>query len=370
MVPAFFFCARVGVMSKSNYGNFFEDFRIGMRIQHPVPRTIHGGDLALYIALTGDRRAMSSSTEFARSLGMPREVVHDLLAFHVVFGKTVGEVSLNAVANLGYSNVLFKRTVHPGDTLLAETEVIGLRELSNGKAGIVWVTSRGFNQKGQEVLSFHRWVMVNKRDASTRSGIDQPPKLPELVEPSQLPVPDSLNLQRFPDLQWATGGRYLFEDYQVGERIHHVDGMTIEEADHTQATRLYQNLAKVHFDQHQMASSRFGRRLMYGGHVISVAYALSYNGLENLLRMAAWNSGAHANPTFAGDTLYAWTDVLDKAELRNDLGALRLRLVAVKNVDPTQVDVPLEVVGDDGKKGFDPRVVLSLDYWGLMPRRR
>ena len=157
-------------MSKSNYGNFFEDFRIGMRIQHPVPRTIHGGDLALYIALTGDRRAMSSSTEFARSLGMPREVVHDLLAFHVVFGKTVGEVSLNAVANLGYSNVLFKRTVHPGDTLLAETEVIGLRELSNGKAGIVYVTSTGFNQKGQEVLSFHRWVMVNKRDPSVKTS--------------------------------------------------------------------------------------------------------------------------------------------------------------------------------------------------------
>jgi 2-methylfumaryl-CoA hydratase len=357
--------------TKSNYGNFFEDFQIGMRIQHPVPRTIHGGDLSMYIALTGDRRPLSSSSEFAQSLGLPREMVHDLLAFHIVFGKTVGEVSLNAVANLGYSKVLFHRPVHPGDTLLAESEVIGLRELSNGKAGIVWVTSRGLNQKGQPVVSFHRWVMVNKRDPSVRTGIDQPPTLPDAVLPSEIPVPDNLNLQRFRDLQWATGGKYLWEDYEVGERIHHVDGMTIEESDHMQATRLYQNLAKVHFDQHQMAQSRFGRRLMYGGHVISVAYALSFNGLENLLRMAAWNSGAHANPTFAGDTLYAWTDVLEKAELpgRRGLGALRLRLVAVKNVDPSKEDVPLEVVGDDGKKGFDPRVVLSLDYWGLMPTR-
>ena len=359
-------------MTKARTGNFFEDFSIGMRIQHPVPRTIHGGDLALYIALTGDRRPLSSSTEFARSLGMPRETAHDLLAFHIVFGKTVGDVSLNAVANLGYAKVLFLRPVHPGDTLLAETEVIGLRELSNGKAGIVWVTSRGYNQKGQEVLSFHRWVMVNKRDSEMRTGIDQPPTLPELVAPAELPVPESLNLQRFGDLQWATGGRHLWEDYQIGERIHHLDGMTIEEADHTQATRLYQNLAKVHFDQHQMAQLRFGRRLMYGGHVISVAYALSFNGLENLLRMAAWNGGSHANPTFAGDTLYAWSDVLDKAELagRADLAALRLRLVAVKNVDPSREDVPLEIIGSDGKKGFDPRVVLSLDYWGLMPRRR
>jgi 2-methylfumaryl-CoA hydratase len=358
-------------MSKSSTGNFFEDFSIGQRLQHAVPRTVHGGDLALYIALTGDRHAVSSSTELARSLGFAREVAHDLLAFHIVFGKTVSDVSLNAVANLGYADVRFTRPVYPGDTLLSETEVIGLRELSNGKAGVVYVTTKGFNQKGQEVLSFHRWVMVNKRDPSVKTGIDQVPTLPESVAPADLPVPESLNLSRFEQLAWATGGRHRWEDYAVGERIHHVDGMTIEEADHTTATRLYQNLAKVHFDAHQMKASRFGRRLIYGGHVISVAYALSFNGLENVLRMAAWNSGAHANPTFAGDTIYAWTDVLDKAELpgRRDVAALRLRLVAVKNADPRTEDVPLEVVGDDGKKGYDPRVVLVLDYWGLMPRR-
>src|SRR5687768_18362860 len=104
-------------MTKSNYGNFFEDFRIGMRIQHPVPRTIHGGDLALYISLTGDRRPMSSSTEVARSLGFQRECAHDLLAFHIVFGKTVAEISQNAIANLGYAAVKFLRPVYPGDTL-------------------------------------------------------------------------------------------------------------------------------------------------------------------------------------------------------------------------------------------------------------
>ncbi|MCB9562698.1 MAG: MaoC family dehydratase [Kofleriaceae bacterium] len=358
---------------KATTGHFFEDFSIGMRLQHAVPRTVHGGDLALYISLTGDRRPVSSSTELARSLGYAREVAHDLLAFHLVFGKTVSDVSLNAVANLGYANVRFSRPVYPGDTLLAETEVIGLRELSNGKAGVVYVTSRGFNQKGQEVLSFHRWVMVNKRDPSVKSGIDQVPELPAEVAPEDLPVPECLNLSRFEQLSWATGGRHRWDDYDVGERIHHHAGMTIEEADHVQATRLYQNLAKVHFDAHAMKASRFGKRLIYGGHVISVAHALSYNGLENLLGMAAWNSGSHANPTFAGDTIYAWTDVLAKAEVpgHRDLGALRLRLVAVKDVDPTVEEVPLEAPAEDGKKaGFDPRVVLVLDYWGLMPRRR
>src|SRR5262245_66060686 len=99
-----------------------------MRLPHAVPRTVHGGDLAMYIALTGDRRPLSSSTEFARSLGFARECAQDLLGFHIVFGKTVADVSLNAVANLGYSRVLFRRPVYPGDTLTAETEGIGLRE--------------------------------------------------------------------------------------------------------------------------------------------------------------------------------------------------------------------------------------------------
>ena len=87
-------------MAKATSGNFFEDFRVGMRIRHPVPRTVHGGDLALYIALTGERRALASSTEFAKSLGFARETCPELLAFHVVFGKSVGQISLNAVANL------------------------------------------------------------------------------------------------------------------------------------------------------------------------------------------------------------------------------------------------------------------------------
>src|SRR3970282_1858543 len=109
--------------------------------------------------------------------------------------------------------------------------------------------------------------------------------------------------------------------------------MTIEEAEHALATRLYQNTAKVHFDGHAAKDTRFGRRLMYGGHVISVARSLSFNGLENALAILAWNGGAHANPTFAGDTLYAWSEILGKAELsgRKDVGALRVRLVAVKN---------------------------------------
>ena len=145
--------------------------------------------------------------------------------------------------------------------------------------------------------------------------------------------------------------------------------MTIEEADHVQATRLYHNTAQVHFDAHgDGATSRFGKRLVYGGHVISVAMALSQNGLGTALRIAAWNGGAHVAPTFAGDTLRAFTEVVEKAELpgRRDVGALRLRLSAVKNVAAAELaHVPPLLSGTK-----EPRIVLELDYWALLPRAR
>ena len=351
-------------------GRFFEDFELGQVLRHPTPRTLHGGDLSLYIALTGDPHPLASSTDLAQSLGYDREVAHDLLVFHVVFGKSVADVSANAVANLGYADVRFVRPAYPGDTLRAVSEVIGLRQVSSGKAGVVYVTTTGLNQKDQEVVRFTRWVMVEKRRQAAPAPAQRVPELPTEVPAALLSVPPGLNLERFPDVAWATGGDALWDDYEVGQRIVHPGGMTIDEADHTTATRLYQNGARVHFDGLRMAGSRFGRRLVYGGHVISVARALAARGLENVLTMAAWNSGTHANPVTAGDTIYAWSEVLDRAELPGQahLGALRLRLVAVKNADPAEEDIPRRV-SRDGREGYDPRVVLDLDWWGLVPRR-
>jgi 2-methylfumaryl-CoA hydratase len=177
-----------------------------------------------------------------------------------------------------------------------------------------------------------------------------------------------LDLARFEG--WPAGGRAYLEDYANGERIVHTEGMTIEEAEHAIATRLYQNTAKVHFDAYAAKASRFGKRLIYGGHIISLARALSFNGLENALGMLAWNGGTHCNPTFAGDTIYAYSEVLDRADLhgRGDLGALRVRLCAVKNVDLGQESIPYKME-KDGRETYHPNVVLDLDLWLLMPKR-
>jgi 2-methylfumaryl-CoA hydratase len=159
------------------------------------------------------------------------------------------------------------------------------------------------------------------------------------------------------------GSPHRFGDYQVGEKIDHMDGVTVEEAEHQTATRLYQNTARVHFNQFTQSKDRFGRRLIYGGHVISLARALSFNGLANAFHITAINGGRHVAPLFAGGTVFAWSEVLAKVELpgRSDVGALRLRTVATK--DQPCADFPLKQDGGD-----HPAVILDLDYWVLVPR--
>ena len=348
-------------MGKANPGNFFEDFRIGQVIQHATPRTLTVGDVALYTALYGPRFAVQSSDAFAQAIGYPLAPIDDLLVFHVVFGKTVPDISLNAVANLGYADCRFLAAVYPDDTLSAASEVIGLRENSSRKTGVVYVRSTGTNQDGTKVLEYVRWVMVHKRDEAAPAPSDHVPELPKSVETSALgSACPAIDIKAY-DTALA-GSQARWGDYAIGEKIDHIDGITVEEAEHQLATRLYQNTARVHFNLFTEAQGRFGRRLIYGGHVISLARALSFNGLANAFHIAAINGGRHVAPLFAGLTVFAWSEVLDKATLpeREDVGALRLRTIATR--DQPCAGFPLRAGDKD-----DPAVILDLDYWVLLP---
>jgi 2-methylfumaryl-CoA hydratase len=350
-------------MDKARDGRFFEDFRLGQRIDHAVPRTVTVGDAALYLALTGSRFPLPCSEPVARALGYRLCPLDDLLVFHLVFGRTVADISLNALANLGYARCRFGDAVYPGDTLTAASEVIGLRQASSGNSGVVYVRSTARNQRDEVVLDYVRWVLVAKRQAAAPAPSPNLPSLPELVSPEELSVAPGLAAASYGAA--ASGEAASWEDYGVGERIDHRDGTTVEEAEHMMAARLYQTPAKVHFDQHRQAATRLGRRLVYGGHVISLARALSFNGLANAFRIAAINGGRHVAPCVAGDTVYAWSEVLDRAPLsaRDGVGALRLRTIATRN-HPCG-DFPRK--GEDGKD--HPAVLLELDYWALVPRR-
>ncbi|SHL73131.1 L-erythro-3-methylmalyl-CoA dehydratase [Paracoccus solventivorans] len=344
-------------MSKTNPGRFFEDYRVGDVIRHAVPRTVAEGERALYHALYPARGAIYSSDDFAASCGLDGSPMDDLIAFHTVFGKTVPDVSLNAVANLGYAEGRWLKPVWPGDTLRAESQVIGVKQNSNGKSGTVYVRTRGLNQQGEVVLEYVRWVMVRKRDAASPAPEPVVPDLARVVPAADLVVPEGLDFSDY-DFELA-GEPHRWGDYAVGEIIDHVDAVTVEEAEHMLATRLWQNTAKVHFDA---TFREDGRRLIYGGHVISLARALSFNGLANAQMIVALNGGAHANPCFAGDTVRAWSEVLELAETdAPGIGAIRLRLVAHKGAPG---DTTLRA--EDGK--YAPHVLLDLDYWALIPR--
>jgi len=347
---------------KTSAGNFFEDFRLGQKLVHATPRTLTDGDAALYTALYGSRFVLQSADSFARALGLPRSPLDDLQVFHTVFGKTVADISLNAVANLGYAEGRFLAPVYSGTTLSAVSEVIGLKENSNKQTGVVYVRTEGFDEAGKMVLSYVRWVMVRKRDPNAAVADAAVPKLADVVAPSHLGVPQA-DFSRF-DIA-ASGSPHLWDDYSAGEKIDHVDGMTVEETDHMLATRLYQNSARVHFNQFTEGKGRFGRRLVYGGHVISIARALSFNGLANAVSIAAINAGRHVNPLFAGDTVFAWSQVLDKAEFpaRKDCAALRLRLVAAKNLPCA------EFPDKDAAGAYPENMILDFDYWAVVPRR-
>ena len=349
------------ISTKASGGNFFEDFRLGQKIVHPTPRTVSEGDVSLYTALYGSRFALNYSDTFAMDLGLDAAPLDDFLVFHIIFGRTVGDISLNATANLGYGAGRFGQPVFPGDTLKATSSVIGLKQNSNGKSGIVWVRTEGTNQNDERVVDYVRWLMIPKRDPDAKTSGFLTPESGQMATPKDIFIPDALDMSAY-DVA-LSGSPYLWGDYDVGERIDHIGGHTIEDAEHQMATRLYQNSARVHFDGLMTKETRFKKRLVYGGHVISIARSLSFNGIANAFKVASINGGNHAAPVFAGDTLYAWSEILGKDEIlgRGDIGSLRLRTVVCKNQSAKAFPYR------SGEDEYDHTVVLDLDYTVLMP---
>lgn len=352
-------------LSNDRRGNFFEDFRLGMKIRHATPRTLTDGDRSLYIGLTGSRSALHTAHSNAELLGCGNWPLEDLLVFNTAFGKTVPDISLNAAANLGYAEVQFIAPMYPGDTLAVESEIIGLKENSSRKTGVVYVRSTASNQRHQQILQWVRWVMVHKRDPQAACPEPLVPSMQTAIGAAQLRqhgyTPQALRITE------VTAAEELWEDYDEGQRIDHPGAMTINDSDHSIATRLYQNTARAHFDGYAM-SAQGGQRLVYGGHVMSLCRALSYDGLENGLSILAINGGSHVNPTYAGDTIACATTVLQRIDLgQAHMGALRLRTIGIKNAGAASIAFPDPGVG---RPSHPAQVVLDIDYTIAMPRRR
>ena len=251
-------------MKKNFKSRYFEDYKLNEEINHSVPRTITDGDVAIYLSTTGSRFPLNYSAEFSKTLGLKKIPIDDILLFHMVFGRTVPDLSLNAIANLGYAGVKFHKPAFVGDTLDASSKIIGLKENSNGKTGTVYVESVGKNQNDEIVLTYYRWLMMRKRnEGMIKSFQNTIPDLPDKVKTKDFNLIENFDIDKWSSS--VSGSSFYFNDYAEEEEIHHLDGQTIEEAEHQIATRLYQNNARVHFNQHIEKSGRFGKRIIYGG---------------------------------------------------------------------------------------------------------
>jgi len=345
-------------------GHFFEDLTLGQELIHGVPRTITESDATMYLALTGSRFALHCATTIAQQVGFKSPPLDNLLVFHIAFGKTVNDISLNAVANLGYAEVLFHQPSFAGDTISVTSKVIGLKENSNGKTGIVYVQSSAFNQNNQLVVEWKRWVMLKKHN--TQNNLDESflPTLNPSADKDKQILSDEINFSNWK--MSDSDNQLLFSQIKVGDIFNHRDGMTINDSDHSLATRLYQNNARVHFDQTLMNDAPHGKRLVYGGHIISICRALSYNGLGNSVWLSAINGGSHCNPSFSGDTIYCESRVLEKSDIigRKDLGLIRIQMIGVKNQSPEKIETLYSKT--ENRKKYHSDVVLDLDYCALM----
>ncbi len=347
---------------KSFPGRYFEDFSVGQVLRHAGALTATEGMASLYRVFSGIRFPAQCSEVFATSLGFRTAPLDDILVFKIAFGQTVSDISMRAVATLGYGGCVFGDPVYPGDTMESETEIVSLEPGPTTDTGLVRVRTVARNQYGSVVVSFFRWVTVRRREEAAQSQPLSPDSLPAPVGADRLHPVTDLSMEGF-DTR-VTGSEFLWDDYEVGERIDHVVGCTIEESEAMMSARLYQNVAPPHYDAHFMASMPFGRRIVFVGHIVGLARALSYNGLGNVFRVAAIDRARHLQATPAGWTVYAWTQVMEKFALpgSDDVGALRLRTIATK-------DRPCGYFPAAPSEGPPGDVLLELDYVGLIPRR-
>lgn len=152
-------------MNRSELGLFFEDFEEGAIINHALSKTIFESDNNFFSLLTMNHHPVHTNIDYAEKNQHGKILVVGTLVFSIIVGMTVPDISGKAIANLGYEDIKHIRPVFLNDTLYAKTRIISKRE-SKSKAdrGIVYVETIGFNQNGEDVISFRRNVLIKKRE--------------------------------------------------------------------------------------------------------------------------------------------------------------------------------------------------------------
>jgi acyl dehydratase len=151
-------------------GNFLEDFQVGDTYRHPLGRTISEADNSWFTLLTMNTNQLHFNADFAEASPHGRLLVNSGLSVAMVLGISVSDISQNAIANLGWTDIELRHPLFVGDTLYAESVITGVRtSTSRPEAGIVSCRTRGLNQDADEILRFNRSVMVWRRAEAARA---------------------------------------------------------------------------------------------------------------------------------------------------------------------------------------------------------
>ena len=146
-------------------GRYFEDFKVGDTYKHWPGRTVSAADNTWFTLLTMNQHPLHFDEEYAKGTEFGKPLVNSTLTLAIVVGMSVADVSQNAVANLGWTDIRMPAPVFNGDTLYAESKVTGKRaSKSRPSQGIVSVATRAWKQDGTTVMTFNRSVLVPKKN--------------------------------------------------------------------------------------------------------------------------------------------------------------------------------------------------------------
>ena len=315
-------------------GPWFEQLSRGQVFDDAPGLTLTEGHAALHQALTGDRLRLALDSGVCREVtGQDRSIAHPNLVCDVSIGQSTGP-SQRVRGNLFYRGLVLARPVFIGETLRTRTEIVALkqnrRRADAPATGLVAMRVRTTDGQGEPVLDYWRCPMLPLRDPDVETGhADDLAEIPQALDPAAVSAafPAGWRLDR---LRAAVPGPH-FDELEPGQTFIVEAGETVTGA--PELARLTLNLATAHTDA---TGSAHGRRLVYGGHTISVAAAHATRAIPAIATIVAWHGCEHLGPVFEGDVLR--TELSVESCAAGGLTDLRARVSAERpGADPAPV---------------------------------
>jgi 2-methylfumaryl-CoA hydratase len=351
-------------------GNFLEDFRPGQMFQHKGGKTVTEGLFATFTEFAMTANPLAKNAHYARAYGYDGLVCPPGLAMLVAFSQTVEDISENARANLEYIDMRFGAPVYVGDTVEVVTKVLNVRPSSSRpNLGIVHVQSTARKNLGADdeavVMTWQRKVQVYKRnmDAELHPGEAEPDEVA-----CELWLPDYDSGAGYKERAHLSSPDSYFEDFEAGTLIEHSRGRTMTD-EHIHLTAMLDNTSQVHCNQYMidLDPKQYvgGKLIIFGGIPFVLCLGLSSPDIgDNSLGDVVYPTGRHTAPLFAGDTVFAATEIKGLRDFpgRPDLGIVECRLLGHKF---ERSDEPNE----DAPEGWKKTRIFELDREIAIKRR-